>query len=185
MSAGPDDHEIDAFGRRNFLDLIQRGQFLDHDREHDFAVRLRHMLLRRDFAEVGRARTGCHAALAERRVANGAHRGARRLRIVHVRQLYALHAHVEQTQDKGRIEARRAHDRRDAHALGRHYHQLHVAQIEARVLEIDEGGVETGMADDFDDLGIRNAAHISAQRHAAFAHYPFCPVLFHAEFLCD
>ena len=63
---------------------------------------------------------------------------------------------------KAGVEARRAHDRRDADALGGHDHQLHVAQIEARVLHVDEGGVEPGVADDLDDLRIGDAANVGA-----------------------
>jgi len=54
----------------------------------------------------------------------------------------------------------------------RHHHQLHVAQVEAGVLHVDERGVEAGMADDLDDLRIGDAADISAERDAAIAHDP-------------
>lgn len=53
--------------------------------------------------------------------------------------------------------------------LRRHHPQLHTAQIETGVLHVDECSVETGMADDFDDLRIGNAANVGAQCQAAFA----------------
>ncbi len=134
-------------------------------------------------AVVGGAAPCHHAALAERRIAHGLDRLARRRRAVDVRQLDALHAHVEQPQDEGGIEARRAHDRRDADALGRHHHQLHVAQVEAGVLHVDERGVEAGMADDLDDLRIGDAADISAERDAAIAHDPLDAIFSHGPLL--
>ena len=94
-------------------------------------------------------------------------------------QLQPLHAHVEQAQDERGIEARRAHDGRDAHALGGHDHQLHVAQVEAGVLQVDESGVEPGVPYDLHDLRIGDAADVGSQRHPAFAQDAFYTVLNH------
>ena len=101
--------------------------------------------------------------------------------IADVRELDSLHAHVEQPEDERRIETRRAHDRRDAHPLGRHDHQLHVAQVEARVLHVDEGGVEPGMPDDLDDLRIGDAADVGAEREATLAQDLLDSIRLHRE----
>jgi hypothetical protein len=122
-----------------------------------------------DHAVVRRPARARHAAVAEGRIAHGLDGLPRRARVADVRDLDALHAHVEEAQDEGGVEAGRADDGRDAHALGRHHHELHVAQVEARVLEIDERGVEAGMADDLDDLRLGDAAHVRAQGESALA----------------
>src|SRR5439155_21878387 len=70
-------------------------------------------------------------------------------------------------EDERRIEAWRAYDRRDAHPLGRHDHELDVAQVEAGVLHVDEGGIVAGVPDDLDDLGIGDPARVGAQRETA------------------
>jgi hypothetical protein len=129
--------------------------------------RLLHVLHDRDLAVVRRPRRARHPAVAERRVADRLHRFPRRVRIADVRHLDALHTHVEQAQDERGIEPGRAHDRRDAGALGRHDHELNVAQVEARVLHVDEGRVEAGVADDLDDLRIGDAARVGAEREPA------------------
>jgi hypothetical protein len=96
-----------------------------------------------------------------------------------MRHLNALHAHVEEAQDKGRVEAGGAHDRGDADPLRRHDHQLDVAQIEAGVLHVDEGGVEAGEADDLDDLRVGDAAGVGAEGKPAFGQNALYPVLLH------
>ena len=61
-----------------------------------------------------------------------------------MRHLDTLDADIQQPEDEGRIEPRRAHDRRDPDALGRHYCELHIVQVEAGVLHVDESGIEAG-----------------------------------------
>ena len=87
-----------------------------------------------------------------------------------MRHLDALHAHVQQAQDKGRVEARGAHDRRDADPLGRHHAELHVVQVEARVLHVDKSGVKPREPDDLDDLRVGDAADMRPQSQPALAH---------------
>ncbi len=87
------------------------------------------MLQERDSAVIGGAAASGHAAITVGRVAHRLDRLARRLRIGHVRHLDALHPHVEEAQNEGRVEPRGAHDRGDADALGRHHAGLHVVQV--------------------------------------------------------
>jgi hypothetical protein len=75
-----------------------------------------------------------------------------------MRHLDALHPHIEQPQDKGRIKTRGAHDRGDADMLGRHHHRLHIVQVKTRMLHVDKGSVKAGKPDDLDDLRIGDAA---------------------------
>src|SRR5206468_12824685 len=160
-------HDVDALDRCDGVDVVNGRQVLDHDRQRDLAVRLLHVFLERDLPELRRAGRAGHAAVAEGRVAYGPDGLTGRARVADVRDLDALYAHVEQAQDEGRIEAGRAHDRRDAHALGRHDHELDVAQVEAGVLHVDEGRVVAGVPDDLDDLGIGDAARVGAERETA------------------
>ena len=137
------------------------------------------MLDQRDLAKFGGAAAGGHAALAERRVAHGRNRGARRGGVADMRHLDALHADIQEPQDEGRIEPRRAHDRRDPDALGCHYGELHVVQVEAGVLHIDERRIEAREPDQLDDLGVGDAANMSSQGEAALAQDALDPVLSH------
>ena len=86
-----------------------------------------------------------------------------------MRHLDALYAHVQEAQDEGWIEARGAHDRSDPNALGRYHRKLHVMQVEAGVLHVDEGRIETGEPDQFDDLRVGDPADMGPQSEAAFA----------------
>jgi len=101
-----------------------------------------------------------------------------------MRHLDALHAHVQQAQDKGGIKARCAHDRRDADALGRHHRELHIVQIEAGVLHVDESGVKPREPNDLDDLRVGDAADMGSQREAALLQDPPNPIFLHGFLLC-
>jgi len=81
----------------------------------------------------------------------------------------ALHTHIQQPQDESRIKTGRTHDRGDPDSLGSHYHQLHITQIEAGVLHVDEGGVKAGEPDQLDDLRVWDTAHMGAEREPALA----------------
>ena len=83
------------------------GQILDHDGPRDLLVGALHVLPERDLAVVRGPRRARNAAFAQGRVAHGLHRLARRPRIADVRELDALHAHVQQAQVEGGIEAGR------------------------------------------------------------------------------
>ena len=85
----------------------------------------------------------------------------------------------KQAQDEGRVEPRRAHDRRDPDPLGRQHAILHVVQVETRVLHVDKGGVEPGETDDLDDLRVGDAADMRAERQPAVAHDAFYAVFLH------
>ena len=122
---------------------------------------------------------GRHAAFAERRIAHRLDRRAGSLGTADMRHLDALHAHVQQPQDEGRIEAGCADDRGDADTLGRHNRELYIVQIVGGVLHVDESGIEAREPDDLDDLRVGDPADMGAQREAAFAQYPFYPILFH------
>ena len=52
-------------------------------------------------------------------------------------------------------------------------------QIEAGVLHVDEGRIETGEPDQLDDLRVGDAADMGAQSEAAFAQNALDPILFH------
>ena len=96
-----------------------------------------------------------------------------------MRHLDPLHAHIEEAQDEGRVESRRAHDRGDADALGRHDHELHGRQIEAGVLHVDKGGVEPGKTDDLDNLRVGYAARMCPEGEPTLVHDALDPVLLH------
>jgi hypothetical protein len=96
-----------------------------------------------------------------------------------MRYLDALYAHVQEAEDEGRIEARRAHDRGDPNALGCHHRKLHVVQVEAGVLHVDESRVETGKPDQLDDLRVSDPADMGPQSEAAFAQDALHAILFH------
>jgi hypothetical protein len=100
-----------------------------------------------------------------------------------MRHVDALCAHVQEAQDKGRIEARGAHDRSDSNALGRYHRKLHVMQVEAGVLHVDEGRIETGEPDQFHDLRVGDAADMGPQSEAAFARMRFTRFSFMSSFL--
>ena len=117
-----------------------------------------------------------NAALAERRIAHRLNCGARGFGIGDMRHLDALHAHVKQPQDEGRVETRGAHDRGDADPLSRHDHRLHIVQIEAGMLHVDKGGVKPGNANDLDDLWVGNSADMSAQGKAALPQDALYPI---------
>ena len=127
------------------------------------------MVDERDAAELGRPAAGRHAAVALRRIAHGLDRGTCGLGAADMRHLDALHAHVQEAQDEGRIEPRRAHDRGDPDALGGHHRELHIVQIEGGVLHIDESCVEAGQPDQLDDLRVGDAADMGSQGEAAVA----------------
>ena len=101
-----------------------------------------------------------------------------------MRHLDALHAHIEQPQDKRRVKPRGAHDRGDADMLGRHHHRLHIVQVEAGVLHIDKGGVKAGEPDDLDNLRIGDAADMRAERQAALAQDAFYAIFSHDLLPC-
>ena len=63
--------------------------------------------------------------------------------------------------------------------VGRHYCELHIVQVEAGMLHVDKGRVETGETDQLDDLRVGNAADMGAQGEAAFAQDALDPVLSH------
>src|SRR5262249_13098110 len=175
----PADDEVHALRGSDLVDLFERRELLDHDGQRDLPIRMRHVLGERYPAEIRGAAARHHAALAERGVAHRLDRLARFPGAVDMRQLQTLHAHIKQAQDERGIEAWSTHDRRDAHALGGHDHQLHVAQVEARVLHVDEGRVESRMAYDLDDLRIGDAAHVRSERQPAFTQYSLDPVSDH------
>ena len=77
------------------------------------------------------------------------------------------------------IVAARHHDRGDAGPFGGHHHQLNVAQIEARMLHVDERRVEPGKADDLDDLRGGDTADMGAEREPAIAQDALDAVFFH------
>ena len=52
-------------------------------------------------------------------------------------------------------------------------------QVEARVLQIDKGGVEAGEPNDLDDLRIGDTADMGAERETALAQDALDPVLSH------
>ena len=124
----------------------------------------------------GGTAAGRHAALAVGQIAHRPDRRARRCGVADMRHLDALHPHIEEPQNKGRVEARRAHDRRDPDPLGRHHHRLHVVQVEARMLHVDKGGVKAGKPDDLDDLRVGDAADMGPERQPALAQDALYPV---------
>ena len=93
-----------------------------------------------------------------------------------MRHLDALHPHIQEPQDKRRVEPRGAHDRGDPDTLGRHHHRLHIVQVEAGVLHVDKGGVKPGEPDDLDDLRIGDAADMGSERQAALAQDALYPI---------
>jgi hypothetical protein len=96
-----------------------------------------------------------------------------------MRDLDALHAHIQQPQDERGIEARRAHDRCNPDPFGRHHRKLHIVQIVGGVLHIDESGIEARKPDDIDDLRVGDAADMRSQREAALSQNPLDPILSH------
>ena len=81
--------------------------------------------------------------------------------------LDALHAHVQEPQNKGGIKPGRADDRGDPDTLRGHHRELHVVQVEARMLHVDEGRIKAREADQFDNLRIGDATDMSSQGEAA------------------
>ena len=96
-----------------------------------------------------------------------------------MRHLDALYAHIQQPEDKGRIKPRRAYDRRNPHAFSCHHRELHIVKVEAGVLHVYEGRIETGEPDQLDDLRVGDAADMGPQSEAAFAQNALDPILFH------
>src|SRR5438477_288426 len=179
-----DRQQVDALDRGDLIDPLDGRHVLDHAGEEDLAVGLRHMLDERDPSIIGGPAAGRHPPLAERRITHRLYCRARSLGAADMRHLDALHAHVQQSQDEGRVEAWRADDRCDADTLGRHNCELHIVQIVGGVLHVDEGGVETREPDDLDDLRIGDPADMGAEREPAFTQYPLYPILLHSSLPC-
>ena len=114
----PHRDDVDALGGGDGVDLRQRGQVLDHDGQRDLAVGLLEVLAHGDHPVVRGAARARHAAVTEGCIADGLDGLPRRARVADVRDLDALHAHVEEAQDEGGVGAGRADDGRDVHALG-------------------------------------------------------------------
>jgi len=179
----PNRQEVDPFDRGDFVDPLDCLHILDHAGEQDLVIGLRHMLDQRDPAELSRSAAGRHAAIALWRVADRLDRRLRSLGAADMRNLDALHPHVQEPQDEGGIKARRADDRSDPDALRGHHRQLHVVQIKSSVLHVDESGIEAGEPDQLDDLRIGDAADMRSQGEAALTQDPLDPVLFHVPSL--
>src|SRR5271168_423582 len=121
------------------------------------------MLDQRDSAEFGGATARCHTAISKWRVAYGLDRSARGCGVTDMRYLDALYTHIQQPEDEGRIEPRRAYDRRHPDAFGCHHRKLHIVQVEACVLHVDEGRIKAGKPDQLDDLRVSDPAHMGSQ----------------------
>ena len=100
-----------------------------------------------------------------------------------MRHLDTLDADIQQPEDEGRIEPRRAHDRRDPDALGRHYCELHIVQVEAGMLHVDKGRVETGETDQLDDLRVGDTTDMGSEGETALAQNALDAVLSHVPAL--
>src|SRR5580704_10205795 len=173
--------QVDTLHGGDLVDALDRFHVLDHAGEDDLAVGLRHMLDERDPPIIRGPAARRHAALSERRVTHRLYRLAGSLGTADMGHLDALHAHVQEAQNKGRVEAGGADDRRDAEALGGHHRELHVMQVVAGVLHVDECGIEASQPDDLDDLRVGDPANMRAKRQPTFAQYPFYPILLHAS----
>ena len=67
--------------------------------------------------------------------------------------------------------------------VGRHYCELHIVQVEAGMLHVDKGRVETDETDELDDLRVGDTADMGSEGETALAQNALDPVLFHVPSL--
>jgi hypothetical protein len=148
-----DADDVDARDGRDLVNRRQPSRVVDRDLDEDLAVRLRGIRRARHGPVPRGAAVPDQAAAALGGKAHGVDQAGRLVGGLDAVKLDALRADVEQPRDQRPIEVRDPHDWRDVDCFGGDDHVLHGRQVNGIVLEVDEGGVQAGEADELDDGG--------------------------------
>ena len=177
------DH-VDALDRGDRFDVLEAFERLDRRADDDVGVGPRRVLGR--VAGAVTLVAGVHplprdAAVADRRILGFPHDGARLLSVVHLRDLDAHDALIEDARDEMHERFVDAHDRRHARGLEPAGEIGDRLKIEGAVLVVDRAVIEAGRLDDPWDAARGELLEAGSERRPPFAHGPANAVLFHGS----
>src|SRR6185312_7779692 len=151
-----DENAVDPVHRSDVLELAER--FLGLDLNEEAKLVCRDLVIAGDAAEPGRAGHAGDTANAFRRIAHGAHRSARLVGILHIRDEQRLRAKIENALDQDRIVRCRTNDRRDVVRRDGLELRQHRERIGWRVLGVEQQPIELSARERFGDIASGQSA---------------------------